>query len=156
MPGFPEILVLGDMARMEVGGKLVPGVAPAAIQTGQYAAGLIKTRLNGRTPASFRYIDKGSLATIGRNAAVADFGRLRFAGRPAWMAWLAIHIFFLIGFRNRLLVMLEWAFSYLTFNRGARLITTGSGDLPRVEEPEAEPIPESEVPARGRPVSGPP
>ena len=151
VPGFPEILVLGDMARLEQDGKLVPGVAPAAIQMGEYAARLIEARLAGRTVAPFRYLDKGNLATIGRNAAIADFGRVRLWGRPAWMAWLAVHIFFLIGFRNRLLVILEWAFSYFTFNRGARLITTPSGDLPRVEE--STPAPADREPER--PASGP-
>jgi len=131
VPGHPEILVLGDLAHVEHGGKLVPGVCPAATQMGQYAARLVQRRLKGQSSPPFRYWDKGSLATIGRHAAVADFGRIRFGGLLAWLAWLFIHIFFLIGFQNRFLVMAKWAFQYLTFNRGARLITGSLKEMPR-------------------------
>jgi NADH dehydrogenase len=127
VPGHPEIFVLGDLAHVENGGKVVPGLCPAAIQMGQYAARALRDRLRGKSTKPFRYWDKGTLATIGRHAAVADFGWLRFGGRLAWLAWLLIHLFFLIGYQNRIVVMLRWAFAYLTFNRGARLIT---GDLP--------------------------
>ena len=131
VPGHPEILVLGDLAHVEQDGGLVPGVCPAAMQMGEYAAKLLDRRLRGGISPPFRYWDKGSLATIGRHAAVANFGRIRFDGPLAWLAWLFIHIFFLIGFQNRFLVMAKWAFQYLTFNRGARLITGDPKPLPK-------------------------
>lgn len=121
IPDHPEIIVLGDAALID-GGK-VPGVAPAAMQQGRYAARLIRDRLRGKTPEPFRYRNKGTLATIGRARAVANFPFIRFGGFPAWAAWLAIHIWFLIGVRNRLFVFVSWAWSYLTFKRGARIIT---------------------------------
>ena len=124
IPGHPEVFVVGDLAHVEqAGGKLVPGVAPAAMQGGTYAARAILKRIDGKPVAPFAYWDKGSLATIGRKAGVAEIGRLRFSGFPAWLAWLFIHIFFLVGFRNRILVMIQWAWSYLSYDRGARLIT---------------------------------
>ncbi len=119
----PEVFVIGDLAAIEN----VPGVAPAAIQEGIHAARNIVRRATGQPSLPFRYRDKGSLATIGRAAAVADFGWLKLSGFIAWFAWLAVHIFFLIGFRNRFLVITEWAWAYLTFQRGARLIT-GRGE----------------------------
>lgn len=121
IPGHPEILVLGDAALVE-GGK-VPGVAPAAMQQGRYAARLIRDRLRGVTTPPFRYRNKGTLATIGRARAVANFPFVRIGGFIAWASWLAIHIWFLIGVRNRLFVFASWAWSYLTFKRGARIIT---------------------------------
>jgi len=126
IPGHPEVFVLGDLAAVkQPDGSLVPGVAPAAIQEGQHMA-LNLSRILGEEPTlRFRYKDKGSLATIGRAAAVADFGSIRFGGFVAWLAWLLIHIFFLIGFRNRFLVVTQWAWAYLTYQRGARLITGG-------------------------------
>ena len=117
LPGHPEVFVVGDLAALRVP---IPGVAPAAIQEGTHAARIIA----GKPARPFRYRDKGSLATIGRAAAVADFGSFRLSGFFAWFAWLAVHIFFLIGFRNRLLVILQWAWAYVTYERGARLITT--------------------------------
>lgn len=111
--------MVGDLAYVPG----VPGVAPAAMQMGSHAAAMIRADLAGAPRSSFRYRDKGSLATIGRARAVADIKGLRFSGFPAWAAWLGIHIFFLIGFRNRLLVFLNWAWNYLTFRRGARIIT---------------------------------
>ena len=124
VPGHPEILVTGDLAALERGGgELVPGVAPAAMQEGRHAARLIERALRGEATEPFRYRDKGLLATVGRAAAVARIGRLEFSGLPAWLAWLFVHIFFLIGFRNRVAVILQWAWSYVTFKRGARLIT---------------------------------
>ncbi len=130
VPGRPEIFVVGDLAAIEQGGRRVPGVAQAAIQEGKHAARTIAREIGGRPRMPFRYRDKGSLATIGRAAAVADLGRVRLSGWIAWAAWLGIHIFFLIGFRNRLLVLLEWAWAYVTRKRGARLITGGTpGEL---------------------------
>jgi NADH dehydrogenase len=124
IPGHPEVFVIGDLAAVrQAGGSLVPGVAPAAIQAGQYIAKRLDALARDKPHPPFRYRDKGSLATIGRAAAVADFGKFTLSGFPAWFAWLAIHIFFLIGFRNRVLVMLQWAWAYLTYERGARLIT---------------------------------
>jgi len=115
--------VVGDLAAVRTDGAYVPGVAPAAIQEGVHAADNIARQIRGQAPVPFRYRDKGSLATIGRAAAVAHLGRLNLSGWIAWMAWLLIHIFFLIGFRNRLVVIFEWAWSYFTAQRGARLIT---------------------------------
>jgi len=124
VPGWPEIFIVGDLAASkQEDGSLVPGVAPAAIQMGRHAAGTIVREVAGRARRSFRYRDKGSLATIGRAAAVADLGRLHLGGWVAWMAWLLIHLFFLIGFRNRLFVISQWAWAYVTQKRGARLIT---------------------------------
>jgi NADH dehydrogenase len=131
VPGHPEVFVIGDLAAvMQADGKPVPGVAPAAIQEGTHTAKNIVRMLNGQTTLPFRYFDKGSLATIGRAADVADFGRIHLSGFIAWAAWLGVHIFFLIGFRNRLLVMLQWAWAYITFQRGARLITGRSVGVP--------------------------
>jgi NADH dehydrogenase len=124
IPGHPEVFVLGDLAAVQqYDGTFVPGVAPAAIQEGQHTALNLDRAVEGQPLRPFKYNDKGSLATIGRAAAVADFGRLKFGGFMAWMAWLVIHIFFLIGFRNRFLVITQWAWAYLTYQRGARLIT---------------------------------
>jgi NADH:ubiquinone reductase (H+-translocating) len=124
VPGHPEVMVIGDLAAVQHTDEcLVPGVAPAAIQEGRHAARQIRRSLAGQPREPFRYRDKGSLATIGRAAAVADLGRFALSGFLAWLAWWAIHIFFLIGFRSRVLVMFSWAWSYFTFQRGARLIT---------------------------------
>ncbi len=128
LPGHPEIFVIGDTALARDGtGKPLPGVAPVAKQQGAYVARAIKNRLAGRPTPPFRYRDYGNLATIGRRAAVADFGVLRLSGRIAWLLWGAVHIFFLIGFRNRVAVLLDWLWAYLTFQRGARLITGPTG-----------------------------
>lgn len=121
--GHPEILVIGDLAYLEQDGKAVPGVAPAAMQMGRYAADLIIKRLRGETSGPFRYWDKGSLATIGRNRAVAVIGPLQFSGYFAWLTWIFIHLLFIVEFENRLLIAFHWAYDYFTFNRGARLIT---------------------------------
>jgi len=128
IPGHPEVFVIGDLAAVrQHDGSFVPGVAPAAIQEGQHTAMNLERAVEGQPLRAFKYRDKGSLATIGRAAAVADFGRIRFGGFVAWMAWLVIHIFFLIGFRNRFLVITQWAWAYLTYQRGARLITGRRG-----------------------------
>jgi NADH dehydrogenase len=126
IPSHPEVFVIGDLAALEQDGKPVPGVAPAAMQEGRYAAKSIRRALAGETPEPFRYLDKGSLATIGRAAAVAEIWKLKLSGFVAWLAWLVVHIFFLIGFRNRFLVLAEWAWVYVRNERGARLIT---GDI---------------------------
>jgi NADH dehydrogenase len=123
IPGHKDVFVIGDLAALEQDGKSVPGVAPAAVQEGRHAARNIVHALRGETYEPFRYVDKGMLATIGRGAAVADFKGLKLSGFVAWLAWLVIHIYHLIGFRNRFAVMFNWAYSYLTFRRGARLIT---------------------------------
>jgi NADH:quinone reductase (non-electrogenic) len=124
IPGHPEVLVIGDLAALnDAAGRPLPGLAPVAIQEGEYAAGAVLRAVRGEARAPFRYRDRGTMATIGRNAAVVDLGRLRFSGYPAWLLWCFIHILWLIGFRNRFLVMMEWAWAYLRFERSARLIT---------------------------------
>jgi NADH dehydrogenase len=125
VPGRPEVFVIGDAARLDIPGhSALPGVAPVAKQQGRYVARLIMTRLEDRrTPPPFAYRNYGDLATIGRREAVVDFGWLRLTGRLAWVVWSVAHIYFLIGFRNRLVVALDWLWSYLTYQRGARLIT---------------------------------
>ena len=124
IPGHPEVFVVGDAAcLLDEQGKPLPGVAQTAMQQAAHAARMILRRLGGDATLPFRYHDKGSLAIVGRNAAIADLGWLRFAGLPAWLAWLFLHIFMLIGFRNRLVVLIEWAVAYLTFQRSVRLIT---------------------------------
>jgi NADH:ubiquinone reductase (H+-translocating) len=130
LPGHPEVFVIGDLASLkDEHGKMLPGVAPVAIQEGKYVAKTIRRELAGQPRESFLYWDKGSLATIGRAAAVAQFGKIHISGFVAWLSWLFIHIFFLIGFRNRVLVFIQWAWSYVTYERGARLIT-GDTTLP--------------------------
>jgi NADH:ubiquinone reductase (H+-translocating) len=120
----PEIFVIGDMAAVETRGKPVPGVAPAAMQMGRHAARNIRRTLEAREPLPFAYRNKGDLATIGRHRAIADFGRLQLSGVIAWWFWLFLHILYLAGFRNRLSVLVEWGYSYFTYERGARLITS--------------------------------
>jgi NADH dehydrogenase len=148
IPGHPEVFVIGDLASLkDEQGRMLPGVAPVAIQQGRFVAKLIRKEIKGGkegapsfprpvregvgsdSRAAFHYWDKGSLATIGRAAAVADFGKIHISGFIAWLSWLFVHIFFLIGFRNRILVFIQWAWSYFTYERGARLIT-GSTYLP--------------------------
>jgi len=125
IPVHPEIFVIGDAASLhDSQGNPVPGVSPAALQGGQYVARLLEDELDGRPRrAPFAYWDKGSMATIGRSAAVAKIGPLEFSGYPAWLAWLFVHLIFLIGFRNRVAVLWQWFYSYLTYKRGARIIT---------------------------------
>ena len=124
VPGHPEILVIGDLANCTgKDGKPLPGVAPVAIQQGKYAARLIVNRLRGKDTKPFHYWDKGNLATIGRRAAVADFGFTRVSGVIAWLAWLFVHLLYLVGFENRVVVLIRWMYNYITRNRGARLIT---------------------------------
>ena len=124
IPGHPEVQVIGDLANFtHQGGKPLPGVSPVAMQQGRHAARNILAMMDGRKPQRFRYWNKGSMATIGRNKAVADLNFIHFSGFPAWLAWLFIHVIFLVGFRNRIAVLMQWAWAYLTFNKGARLIT---------------------------------
>lgn len=122
--GHPEIFVIGDASSVRnAEGKPLPGVAPVALQEGQWAAANIARAVNGEPYLAFEYKDRGSMATIGRNQAVADIRGFKFAGFPAWLAWVIVHVLFMVDLRNRLLVIAQWVFSYLTFNRGARLIT---------------------------------
>jgi len=124
--GHPEVQVIGDLANFSYKeGKPLPGLAPVAIQQGKHAAGNVLAMIGGEKPLRFWYRDKGTLATIGRNRAVADLNTMHLSGFFAWLAWLFVHIFFLIGFRNRIAVIFNWAWSYFSFNKGARLITRG-------------------------------
>jgi len=124
IPGHPEVQVIGDLANFShQTGEPLPGVSPVAIQQGRHAARNILATIKGRKPRRFHYWDKGNIATIGRDKAVADLKFIHLSGLPAWVAWLFVHIVFLIGFRNRLLVLFQWAWAYFTFDKGARLIT---------------------------------
>jgi NADH dehydrogenase len=131
VPGMPEVFVIGDLAALEQDGKAVPGVAPAAIQEGRHAAANILRAMRGEPYVPFRYRDSGTLATIGRAAAVAELGPVRVSGLAAWLLWLLVHILWLIGFRNRFLVIIGWAWTYLRYERGARLITGDVAGLMR-------------------------
>jgi NADH dehydrogenase len=138
-PGLPEVFVLGDLAHVEQDGRQVPGVAQPAMQMGDYLGEAVAADLAGRPRPAFRYFDKGDMSTIGRMSAVADVKwpfRAHMSGMPAWFTWLTVHIFFLIGFRNRLSVLTSWIWSYFTFSRGARLIT-GDQRLPGWDEQTA-------------------
>jgi NADH:ubiquinone reductase (H+-translocating) len=124
IPGHSEVQVIGDLASFShQGGKPLPGVSPVAMQQGRHAARNILAMIDGRKSQRFRYWNKGSMATIGRNKAVADLNYIHLSGLPAWIVWLFIHIIFLVGFRSRIAVLMQWAWSYVTFNKGARLIT---------------------------------
>jgi NADH dehydrogenase len=131
LPGHPEVLALGDMVRVRgrAGGvQPLLGVAPVAMQQGRYAAKLVRARLSGHSIGPFRYLDKGNLATIGRARAVADLHAVRLSGFLAWAAWLVVHLFYLVGFQNRLIVLIRWFVSFITHGRGARLITSTATD----------------------------
>jgi NADH dehydrogenase len=123
VPGHHNVFAIGDMTCLEQDGKPLPGVSPVAMQMGRRVAGNIRNDLAGNPYEEFHYFDKGNMATIGRKAAIAEIGKLHLSGFMAWMAWLVVHIFFLIGFRNRFMVLFNWAWSYFTYQRGARLIT---------------------------------
>src|SRR6202011_1554809 len=124
IPGHPEVQVIGDLANFShQTGEPLPGVSPVAMQQGRHAARNILLVIEGDKPQRFWYFDKGSMATIGRNKAVADLKLVHLSGLPAWLAWLFVHIIFLVGFRNRLAVLFQWAWAYFSFNKGARLIT---------------------------------
>ncbi|MGH2721135.1 MAG: NAD(P)/FAD-dependent oxidoreductase, partial [Actinomycetota bacterium] len=151
VPSHEEVFVIGDLASLEQDGEQVPGVAPAAMQEARYVADAIGRTLRGEALEPFRYNDKGMLATIGRASGVARFKHVELSGFPAWVAWLVVHIFFLIGFRNRLRVMLEWAYAYLTYDRGSRLIT---GEFDRLRLLADQPVDDRvEEPAAGGPPS---
>ncbi|HZV35453.1 MAG TPA: NAD(P)/FAD-dependent oxidoreductase [Verrucomicrobiae bacterium] len=134
VPGHPEVFAIGDIASLlQEDGKPVPGVSPAAMQMGRHAARIIENELafpGAVVRPPFKYWDKGTMATIGRSAAVADIGRLHISGFPAWLAWLAVHLVFLVGFRNKIAVMFQWFYSYIAYKRGARIIAHGLGENP--------------------------
>jgi NADH:quinone reductase (non-electrogenic) len=138
IPGHPDVFVIGDLAALkDKNGKWLPGLAPVAMQQGTFVAKNIQRETRGESRQDFHYFDKGTLATIGRAAGVAEIRKIHISGYMAWLAWLFVHIFFLIGFRNRILVLVQWTWSYLTFERGARLIT-GDTHLPGWTELEKE------------------
>jgi NADH dehydrogenase len=142
IPGHPEAFAIGDLALVEdAKGEPLPGVAPVAMQQARHAAETIRRRIAGKPSRAFRYSDRGSLATIGRAAAVADLRGVHLWGFPAWLAWVVVHIAFLIGFRNRLIVMIQWAWAYVTHQRGARIITCDRefGAWPRGSRPALVP-----------------
>ena len=154
-PGHPEIFLCGDLAHVEENGKQVPGVAQPAMQMGAHAAKMIGQDMAGKPRSKFHYFDKGDMATIGRQAAVANVRwpfKAHWSGTLAWLSWVTVHLFFLVGFRNRVSVFLSWAWTYLTFNRGARLITgspvlPGWGTQPGVR-PQVIPAPATEEEAK--------
>jgi NADH dehydrogenase len=133
VPGHPEIFAIGDLATFQQDGRPVPWVAPAAMQQGRFAAKSIIRDLRRQPREKFHYFNKGDLATIGRSRAIADFGRVKFTGRLAWFLWLFVHIMYLVGFRNRIVVFIEWAYAYFTYQAGVRLIT----DVERYKPPSA-------------------
>lgn len=155
LPGHPEVFVIGDLALFHQEGKPVPGVAPAAMQQGRRAARNIRRQLRGQPMRPFRYRDRGIFAVIGRGRAVGVlFQRWKMSGLPAWGVWLFVHLLYLSGFRNRLAVLLDWAYSYMTFKRSARIIT---GAAPRLERPERPALPAegarvASLPVRGEPA----
>jgi len=136
VPGHPEIFAIGDLATLAQEGRTVPWVCPAAIQEGGFAAKSIIRDLRGQPRGKFHYFNKGDLATIGRHRAIADFGRIKFAGRLAWFLWLFVHIMYLVGFRNRIMVFIEWAYAYFTYQSGVRLIT----DVERYKPPPPQQV----------------
>jgi NADH dehydrogenase len=123
LTGHPEVFAAGDLAHVAgAGGQPLPGVAPVALQQGRHIGRAIVREVAGKARGEFRYFDKGQMATIGRSRAIVEIGRLRFAGFFAWLVWLVVHIYYLVGFKNRVFVVIQWAWAYLTFRRGARLI----------------------------------
>ena len=145
LPGHPEVIALGDMVRVRgADGTPVtyPGVAPVAIQQGTYAGKLVADRLKDRATAPFHYFDKGNLATIGRGRAVAQIKFLKLSGLPAWLVWLVVHLWYLIGFQNRLLVMIKWSISFFTHGRSARVINNlPAPDVPALAGRASAPTP---------------
>jgi len=157
LPGHPNVLAIGDMIRIRQpdGSSIaLPGLAPVAMQEGRHAARVVRDRLHGRPGRRFRYRDKGNLATIGRASAVADIGPIRLSGFPAWITWLTVHLWYLIGFENRLLVLTRWAFSFIAHGRGARLITD-TAQRPTTRAPAAVAlVPAGPPDASARPTAG--
>lgn len=151
LPGHPEVFAIGDQAHFDTPHGPLPGLAPVAMQQGVHAAHLIRDEIAGRPRRPFKYLDKGTMAVIGRNYAVTDFHGLRIGGYLAWLMWLFVHILYLVGFRNRIAVVFNWAWSYLTFKRGARLIT---GRVWRENEPTPAPPAPKPVEADGAVVRG--
>lgn len=146
LPGFPEVFAIGDIVSLkDAKGQMVPGVSPAAMQMGRYAASAVLKQIDGssRPQKPFVYFDKGSMATIGRSKAIAQVGRFAFSGFSAWLAWLFVHLIFLIGFRNKLAVLLQWFYSYVNYRRGSRIIT-GLDRICEVGNPRARPRTKSE------------
>ena len=144
LPGHPEVFVIGDTAHV---GEGLPGLAPVAMQEGTYVARSIRARLERKNPPGpFRYFNKGNLATIGRTSAIADLKHIQLSGLIGWLAWATVHIFYLVNFRNRALVMLQWSFSYLTFARGARLIVTPHAAALDPSAPKERPLPATPSP----------
>lgn len=139
--GHPEVFVVGDLAALTLNGVQVPAVAPAAMQEAKHAAKNVLSSINGQARLPFSYRNKGMLATIGRTAAVADLGKLKLSGTFAWLAWLFIHLLFLVGFRNRLIVVFQWMWSFVSYDRGARLITGPLRRLPDQPRAERQPAP---------------
>jgi NADH dehydrogenase len=153
VPGHPNIFVIGDAAAATgLDGRPLPGIAPVAKQQGRYVANLLRARAEGRTLPAFRYRDVGSMATIGRKRAVAQIGTFKASGLVAWLLWSLAHIYFLIGFRNRLAVAMNWCWNYVTFQRGTRLITGISGS--RIEDVMPIVMTTSSTPDIGDPASG--
>ncbi|MGA1285597.1 MAG: NAD(P)/FAD-dependent oxidoreductase, partial [Prochlorothrix sp.] len=142
LPNHPQVYVLGDLSHFaHQGERPLPGIAPVAMQQGAYLAKSLRAKVAGKTVQPFRYIDRGNLAVIGQNAAVVDLGVLKLTGFVAWLVWVFAHIYYLIEFDNKLVVMTQWAWNYITRSRGARLIT-GEGDLMSLRVPQ-EPDPPS-------------
>jgi NADH dehydrogenase len=138
LPGHPNVFAIGDMAAFPDGKGTLPGLCPVAMQQGRYVAELIRKDTGKEQRKPFAYVDKGTMATIGRSRAIAQAGRMQMSGFLAWLAWLFVHIMFLIGFRNRFVVLFTWAWSYISFQRGARLITMRNTDtFGRTSKPEA-------------------
>jgi NADH dehydrogenase len=150
LSGHPEVFAIGDMVRVRAAdgtSEVLPGLAPVAMQQGHYAAKAVLARLQGQTVPAFRYRDKGNLATIGRARAVADLHLVRLGGFPAWVTWLVVHLWYLVGFQNRLLVFIRWSFSFFTRGRGARIIASPvRSDEPRAQVTRAE---RGDLPAAG-------
>jgi NADH:ubiquinone reductase (H+-translocating) len=148
LPGHPDVFVLGDQAHFDDHGKPLPGLAPVAMQQGHAAAKSILNDMQGKRRKAFRYFDKGQMATIGRKKAVAQAGKFRFGGTLAWYAWLFVHVYYMVGFKSRFQVLLQWFWSYVTYKRGAQLITTRewrSFDSPEKTPPRSQPLPKESM-----------
>ncbi len=145
LPGHPEVFAVGDIVNLkDAKGQQVPGVSPAAMQMGAYVARVISRKVDRvGSPGPFKYFDKGNMATIGRSKAIAQIHKLQFAGFPAWLAWLFVHLVFLVGFRNRIVVLIQWFYSYVNFQRGSRIIT-GLDRIFRIGNPKARPASRTE------------